>query len=74
VLAVAVALGCANKRVTYENYERITKDMPMEEVEAILGSPSRRHHDDYYYEGKYGTIKIEVEKGRVEEKKWKERH
>ena len=74
VLVLAVVLGCANKLVNFESYERITKDMPMEEVEAILGKPSRRHHHDYYYEGQYGTIKIEAEKGRVDEKKWKERH
>ena len=68
-----IVVGCTNDRVTTENYDRIHKGMPMEEVEAILGDPSRHHKDDYYYEGKYGVIKIEVERGRVDEKHWKDK-
>ncbi len=79
--AILIALaGCANKRVTWENYERIREGMPMEEVERILGKPSRRRGEDYYYKGEYGSIKIEVEKGRgasyqrrVDDKEWKEK-
>ena len=66
-------VSCANERVTYANYERLAKGMAMEEVEAVLGKPSRRHHHDYYYEGKYGTIKIEVKKDSVHEKSWKDK-
>ncbi|NOZ19972.1 MAG: outer membrane protein assembly factor BamE [Planctomycetes bacterium] len=65
-----VLWGCANPNVTRENYEKIHKGMPMEQVEAILGNPSWRHKDKCYYKGKYGRIKIEVEDGCVDDIDW----
>ena len=72
-LLIAAVGGCANARVTRENYGRIEEGMSMEAVEDILGKPSRRHGRDYYYKGKYGTVKIEAKKGTVDEKKWKDK-
>jgi hypothetical protein len=70
-LLLSLAVGCdENERVTRENYEKIHEGMPMEQVEGILGKPNRHHRDDFFYKGEYGTIKIEVEKGAVEEKHW----
>lgn len=70
----ATVMGCVDKRVNHANYERIQIGMPMEEVEQILGQPESRHHDDYYYEGEYGKIKIECKKDRVDQKGWKDKH
>lgn len=70
-LLLSLALGCVNERVTRDNYERIQIGMPMEQVEDVLGKPSRQHEHDCYYEGRYGTIKIEVKRDSVHEKSWK---
>ena len=73
LLLMALA-GCVDKRVTFDNYERIQVGMPLEDVEAIVGKPASRHHHDYYYEGQYGNIKIEAKQDRVHEKHWKDKH
>ena len=70
---LAVLAGCVDKRVNFENYERIQVGMPMEEVEDVVGKPARRHGHDYYYEGQYGWIKVEAKKDRVHEKKWEDK-
>ena len=67
-----VLLGCANPRVTRANYKQIHEDMPMEEVEQILGSPSWKWGDKCYYKGKYGRIEIEVEDGCVDDVDWED--
>jgi hypothetical protein len=71
---LALVMGCVNERVTRSAYEQIHEGMPMEEVEGILGKPSRQHHHDFYYEGQYGTIKIEAKKDSVHEIKWQDKH
>jgi len=62
--------GCANPRVTRANYDLIQEGMEPAEVERILGKPSWTHKNEMYYLGKYGRIKIEIEKGLVEDKDW----
>jgi len=70
---LGVFSGCAaNPRVTRDSYERIREGMAMEEVEQILGKPSYKHKDKCYYKGEYGTIRIEVEHGRVDDVDWKD--
>ncbi|MEW6360302.1 MAG: outer membrane protein assembly factor BamE [Planctomycetota bacterium] len=70
---LCLGLGsCTNPNVTRENYAKIHEGMPMEQVEQILGSPSRKHKDKYYYNGKYGRIEIEVEKGCVDDVEWED--
>ena len=72
-LLLAAMAGCVDKRVTYDNYERIQVGMPMEEVEQVLGKPARHHGHDYYYEGEYGWVKVEAKKDRVHERKWEDK-
>ena len=72
-ILLAITAGCVDKRVTYDNYERIQVGMPMEEVEQVLGQPASHHGHDYYYEGEYGRVKVEAKKDRVHERKWEDK-
>jgi hypothetical protein len=66
--AALMLVGCHNENVTTENFRRLYEGMPMEEVEAILGEPSKKDGDDFYYKGKYFIIVVEVgEDGAVED-------
>jgi len=73
LLVACTVMGCTNPRVTRANYEKIREGMTAEEVEALLGKPTRHHKNKLYYRGKYGDIEIELEDGRVEDKDWDDR-
>lgn len=76
-LFVLSFVGCettGNRYVNQYDYERITVGMPMEQVRDLVGNPSRHEGDEFYYEGKYGDIKIKSKGGRVEAKEWVDKH
>ena len=62
--------GCENRYVNQYDYERIAPGMPMEQVQDLIGKPSRREGDEFCYEGEYGTIRIKANNDRVETKEW----
>lgn len=70
VLALA---GCENRYVNDYNYERIVVGMPMEQVEDLVGKPSRHVGDEFFYEGEYAVIKIKAKQDRVESKAWEKK-
>lgn len=43
VLLLAGLVGCANPRLTLDNYQRLEAGMSRAQVEAILGSPRECH-------------------------------
>ena len=70
LICVFVSAGCENRYVNQYDYERIAPGMPMEQVQDLVGKPSRREGDEFYYEGEYGTIKVKANNDRVETKEW----
>jgi hypothetical protein len=42
----------------------------MEQGQDLIGKPSHREGDEFYYEGEYGTIRIKANNDRVETKEW----
>ncbi len=70
---LGVVAGCANPRVTYNEYARIEKGLPVDKLVDRIGPESRREGGrTLFFDGRYGSIAVEIEQGRIVEKWWVE--